>query len=360
MRKKYLDWLRGVAVIVMVGGHVTDAWTLDADKKGTLHMSVIFVAGVGAPLFLYLAGVTLAMSATAKAFAVGHAGAAVAMRLRGWQIFALAFIFRLQSQLLGWGALSNFLKVDILNVMGLSMVAAGALWSISASRAVRLAAFAIATTAITMLTPIVREWPWLAPWPDPIEAYLRPIAGRTTFTIFPWSGFLFAGVIVGELVAAARTRAVEIRLHAALFAAAAAGIGLGYGASFQPSIYPVANFWTSSPAFFFIKLGIATALLPLARAVDVFHHLVHRWRGWEPGAVTTTLGRASLFVYWIHVEMVYGVLGRPLHRLLSLEASLTAALVFCVILYGIVLWKNRMMAGVNLPGPFRILAPVLK
>ena len=29
--------------------------------------------------------------------------------------------------------------------------------------------------------------------------------------------------------------------------------------------------------------------------------------GGGPSAVITTLGRSSLFVYWIHVEMVYGV-----------------------------------------------------
>lgn len=360
MRKRYLDWLRGIAVIVMVGTHVTDAWTIDADRKSTLYMITIFIGGLAAPLFLYLAGLTLSMAAVTKAATLGHAAGAAAARLRGWQIFALAFLFRLQSQLLGWGALINFLKVDILNVMGVSMVAAGCLWSISASRAVRIAAFAIATVAITMVTPIVRELPWLAPLPDAIEAYIRPIAGRTTFTIFPWSGFLFAGVIGGELVAAARTQAVEFRMHAGFLAAGLAGIALGYWASFQPSIYPVANFWTSSPTFFSIKLGIATAMLPIARAIDLFHQVVLKWRGWEPGTVITTLGRASLFVYWIHVEMVYGVLGRPLRRLLPLEASLTATAVLCLILFGIVRWRDRMLQGRALPRPLRILAPILK
>ena len=46
----------------------------------------------------------------------------------------------------------------------------------------------------------------------------------------------------------------------------AAGIGLGYAASFQPSIYPVANFWTSSPTFFFIRLG--------RRQIPMIHHVV--------------------------------------------------------------------------------------
>jgi uncharacterized membrane protein len=360
VRKRYLDWLRGVAVIVMVLAHVTDAWTIEADRGRTLYAVEIFIAGLAAPLFLFLAGLTLSMAAVAKAVTLGYSAAGAAARRRGWQIFALAFIFRLQSQLLGWGALINFLKVDILNVMGVAMIAAGCLWSISTSRIVRIAAFAIATTAIAMLTPIIRELPWLAPLPDAIEAYIRPIAGRTTFTIFPWAGFLLAGVIAGELVAAARSQSQELKLHAGLLAAGLAAIGLGYWASFQPSIYPVANFWTSSPTFFFIKLGIATVLLPIARAIDRFHQLVLEWRGWEPGTVITTLGRASLFVYWIHVEMVYGLLGRPLRRLLPLEASMTAAAVLCLILYGIVLWRDRMIQDRALPRPLRILTPLLR
>ena len=33
------------------------------------------------------------------------------------------------------------------------------------------------------------------------------------------------------------------------------------------------------------------------------------------------LGRTSLFIYWIHVELVYGLISLPLHRALSLPAA---------------------------------------
>ena len=68
------------------------------------------------------------------------------------------------------------------------------------------------------------------------------------------------------MIAAARTEPRNARLHAGLLVAGVAGIASAYAASFQPSIYPTANFWTSSPTFFFIRLGICTALLPIARA----------------------------------------------------------------------------------------------
>jgi hypothetical protein len=76
--------------------------------------------------------------------------------------------------------------------------------------------------------------------------------------------------------------------------------------------------------------------------------------------VIATLGKSSLFVYWIHVEMAYGGLSRPLRRALPLELSLIAVVALCALLYKIVKWKDRKMASAELTGAWRIVAPVLK
>ena len=166
-------------------------------------------------------------------------------------------------------------------------------------------------------------------------------------------------------MAAARTGAQERRLQLGLAVSGVAGALAAYALSFRPSLYANANFWTSSPTFFFIRLGFNTVLLPFAWSIDRFHALVRRSLGRyffepDPGRGVSTLGRSSLFVYWIHVEMVYGVLGRPLRRVLPIELSLVATVVLCALLYVIVRWKDRLMKGVELPGAFRVFAPVLK
>jgi uncharacterized membrane protein len=339
-------------VIIMVEAHVTDAWTRDADRHGQLYFNAVFVAGLAAPLFLFLAGVSMALATSARARRQTHTEAAAAARARGWQILGLALLFRLQSQLLGWGPLVNLLKVDILNVMGLALVAAGVLWGWGRSRPARLLLFSLATAAMTMATPLVREWHALDWLPDLIEWYLRPAPNRATFALFPWAGFLFAGAVLGELAASMRRgadgRMRDASLHTGLAVTGLASIGLGYFASLQPSVYPVSSFWTSSPTFFIIRLGIVVCLVPLAR-------MAPSWTALE------TLGRSSLFVYWIHVEMVYGALAKPLKHALPLEGSLAATALLCVLLYAIVLWKNRaVQRGWQLPSPIRILTPVLK
>jgi uncharacterized membrane protein len=206
----------------------------------------------------------------------------------------------------------------------------------------------------------------LSSLPDAIEAYVRPLPGRTNFALFPWAGFVLAGAIAGEWISAARTDVEEKRLQRRLMLAGLGGIVIAYAASFRPSIYPAANFWTSSPTFFFIRLGICTAMVPLAFGVDHFHRFLRRrfaigaGTSDVPGRVVTTLGRSSLFVYWIHVEMAYGGIAMPLKRALPLELSLTATVALCALLYKIVVWKDRKMAGRELTGVWRVLTPVLR
>jgi uncharacterized membrane protein len=373
-RLAYLDWLRGLAVLVMVLAHVADSWTRADDRDRSLYTGVLFVGGLGAPLFLFLAGVAVALAGRARTASLGtEAAAARALVSRGVEVFVLGLIFRLQSQLLGWGPLPNLLKVDILNIMGVSMIAAAVIWRAGRTRNGRIIGFALATFVATMATPIVRSIPQLAILPDPLEAYLRPGSRYAAFTLFPWAGFLLAGGLTGELIVAARTPLAERRLQWWLAGAGLGGMLAAWWASYRPALYPNASFWTSSPTFFFIRLGIITAIVPAAWA-----HC-RRWLQPEdrrqagpairsvPGravvAITqalVTLGRSSLFVYWIHVEMVYGVLAEPIKRTLPLEMSLVATVLLSSFLYVVTRLKNRWMEGVQLPRPMRIFASVLR
>jgi uncharacterized membrane protein len=383
-RLQYLDWLRGLAVVAMVLAHVSDSWTLDAGRRHQGWYTVAFVGGVASPLFLFLAGVAMAMSAASRGRAAAahaerppgsaagsthaHRAGARHARRRGWEIFVLGWLFRVQSQVLGFGPLSNLLKVDMLNLMGVSMVAATYLWQLSPARTTRLALLGAATAFVAMITPIVRDVPWLSALPDPLEAYLRPAGSYAAFPFFPWAGFLFAGVIVGDLVDAVRTAAArggalaatpisipsrDLLLQNGLAIAGGAGVALAWLASFQPSIYASASFWHDSPTFFFIRLGLVTLLVPLAWVLErLFPDVLV--------GPLATLGRSSLFVYWVHVEMVYGVWAEPIKRTMPLWLALTATALVSVAMYGLVVLKNRRFAGRDWRGPWRILAPILR
>jgi uncharacterized membrane protein len=336
-RRRYLDWLRGAAVLIMIEGHTLDSWTLPADRTSRWYGWAIAIAGMGAPLFLFLAGVSVAFAAAGRAAQLGSdAAAAQTVRRRGWRIFLYAFLFRLQSFVLSAAtAPLTLLKVDILNVMGPSIVAAATLWQSARGIAGRVLVLSATTVAIAMLTPILRVSPLVDVLPDPLQWYFRPVPGRTNFTLLPWSGFVTSGAAAGLLLQRATDPGRERRVIAGL---AAAGLLLGaggYAFSYLPPLYSSTNFWTSSPTFFFLRTGL------LLMAVGVGWAWERRpWptRGWSP---LVLLGVDSLFVYWVHVELVYGVLTQPLHRQLPLSWVAPAYAVFTGLMLGLVLLKRR-------------------
>ncbi|MBI2222309.1 MAG: acyltransferase family protein [Acidobacteria bacterium] len=336
-RRSYIDWLRGLAVLIMIEAHTLDAWTRAADRGTRAFGYGAILGGFAAPLFLFLAGVAvpLAMSAKQRRGADLHA-ASRAVRRRGWEVFGLALLFRLQAKLLGGGGWHGLLKVDILNIMGPAIAASAAvLGAISGTRA-RAIVLGAATAALALSTPAVRAASWPAPLPDFLEGYLRPRPGLTNFTFFPWAAFLTGGACVGAVLAALRDEAAERRANLSFLAVGALLAVGGYAASFLPSPFPSSSFWTSSPAFFMLRAGLLLLALPLAFAWGrrpTAHH-------WSP---VQQLGRTSLFVYWIHIEMAYGWLSRPWHRNLSLTGWMAAYAGFVILLLFVSVLKDALV-----------------
>jgi uncharacterized membrane protein len=324
--------LRGIGVLIMIEGHALDAWTRVGDRARDAYQWAIFVAGFGAPLFLFLAGVSLALAAGSrlrKGLSAPEV-ARLALRRGAW-VLGLAFLFRLQSWIISGGGFGAILKVDILNVMGVSMMAAAVCWRLGRNDLARAGLFAGMTAIVAMSTPLVRSAAWPAVLPDPIEWYLRPAPGSATFTLFPWSAFLTGGAAVGIWLDCTRSPEAERRAIAAITLTGIAVGAAGYAAAYLPAIYSSTSFWTSSPTFFCVRLGVVIAATGAAYAMTL------RW----PASAFREFGRASLFVYWIHVEMAYGVLSTPLHRRLSLEAAFVALIGFGVLLFVLVRLKAR-------------------
>jgi uncharacterized membrane protein len=229
------------------------------------------------------------------------------------------------------------LKVDILNIMGPAMVLAATVWALSTRLWIRVVLLAIVASAFSFLTPWVRATAWLAPIPDWLEAYLRPPQGRSWFALFPWAGLLVAGTIVGELINRTRDAETERRLVGGLALGGSLLFAVALAGSYLPSPFAGTYFWTTSPAYFFLRIGLMTAMLAGAWA----------WcRRRRPGRFSPLLqfGHTSLFIYWIHVEMVYGYLTWPIHRALPLPAAFAAFVAFTLLMLWVSVAKERVVA----------------
>jgi uncharacterized membrane protein len=338
-RQTYLDRVRGLAVLVMIEAHVFDAWTRASDRHTHAYANAMILGGFGAPLFLFLAGLTFVLQAESRYRKRGDFDNAWrGVRQRGWKIFGLAFLFRLQAFILTGGySPIGLLKVDILNVMGPAIVAMGVMGGLVKARKMRAAAFASAAAAFAMLAPVVRNAQWLSLLPDPVEWYLVPNPIHSNFTIFPWAGFVFAGALTGLATDWLWQTGQRARLQVGLAVVGTLIAVIAYEASKLPSIYAKSEFWTTSPTFFFLRIGVMLLLIPAAFCWDrsPWRGLITRWSPLEE------FGRASLFVYWIHVEMVYGVISKPIRQSLSFQTVVVADLVFSVFLLLLVLLKNR-------------------
>jgi len=347
-RRRDIDWLRGVAVLIMVAAHTFDAWTVPVERSTAAFHRVMILGGFGAPLFLWLAGVAVVLSAerVVRRGGTRHV-ATVSILRRGIEIFILAFLFRLQAFIVSPGSSPiTLFRVDILNVMGPSIAAAGLIWGLWRSRAAVTLMFAVMAAACAMATPLVRVAVWVNALPVWVQWYVRPAGDYTNFTLFPWVGFVFAGGAVGVLIAAARDPRAERRVQWSLAAAGAMVAGCGFYTASLPSIYRQSSFWTSSPTYFAIRAGV------LLIALAVTHALARGAARRGTDVVwLERLGRRSLFVYWIHVELVYGYATWPIRHALRLWEAVIAYVAFCGLIYGFVLLRDRLVGRWRSRGP---------
>src|ERR1700678_2705945 len=194
-RFTYIDWLRGFACLLMFQVHAYDS-RLSPSARETKFFKWSQLSGtLPAPMFLFLAGVSFAL-VTDKLRRKGVPANEIARKtiLRGAEILALGYGFRLQEYVLGlpWAPWTDLLRVDVLNVIGLSIVFMGIMCRIARGRMVGgILAAAIALGISCATPPLWTTWrprwlPWfLESYINGVHTYSAPQAWL--FPIFPWT-----------------------------------------------------------------------------------------------------------------------------------------------------------------------------
>jgi len=307
-RIDYLDWLRGFACLGMFEVHCYDAWLGGSARQGTFFRLSQFSGTIPAPLFIFLSGVSCALVSD-QMRRKGASTSEIATRIirRGAEIFGLGLLFRVQEYLLGLpGApTSDLLRVDVLNLIGLSLLFMGVFLRLSEGRSARVTlATAIALGIACATPPLWTTWrPRWLPWF--IESYVNGVhiyhvPQPWLFPVFPWTGFAFAGLAVGAVLMSDWSANNQAQVTAWL---AAVGTGFVFFSKWldgRSQLYAVYDYWHTSPNFFLARIGICLVVTWFGYA----------WCRWGLGQVGFSpliqLGRASLLVYWVHIEFVYG------------------------------------------------------
>jgi uncharacterized membrane protein len=333
-RLAYIDWMRGLACVLMIQAHCYDSWlTPDARKTGFYRWSQE-ISTMAAPIFLFLCGVSFAL-VTERLWQKKKSKKEIfhtALR-RGGEIFALGLLLRVQEFLLGYpkSPWTDLLKVDVLNILGISILLMAVTWRLMTGIVRREP---IATDATQSRVPVREDatswrnraivislaisgviavatpplWtthrPRFLPWM--LESYISGVHTYNTpepwiFSIFPWCGFAFVGLGFGLFLFTDFAQANDNRalVLTGVAGALACGLSLWWDSS-RVQFYNVYDYWHSSPNFFLMRCGI---LLLLALAIFVWCRWGAATKGFSP---VLQMGKASLLVYWAHIEFVYG------------------------------------------------------
>jgi uncharacterized membrane protein len=344
-RLAYIDWMRGFACLLMFQTHCYNSWLSPQDRKSTLYAYSQLGGTLPAPLFIFLAGVSFAL-VTEKLRQKGTTRAEIARTtiLRGAEIYGLGLLFRIQEFTLGFpiAPWTDLFRVDVLNILGISMMLMGVLCWLTASRAnaattepvssqagssesardappaksswlaksrdYAIAGGILVAAAVALVTPLVWKTTRFSAIPWQLETYLNGVHsfGRPQawlFPIFPWIAFAFAGLAIGFFLLSDFAKQYQTKAFVGL---GCAGVLVGaLSVFFDKSpirIYNPADYdyWHTSPNFFLMRCGILLLILFLVYAWC-------RWgfaqRGFSP---VIQLGQTSLLVYWVHMEFVYG------------------------------------------------------
>jgi len=325
-RFPFLDWMRGVAVLVMIQCHTFNSLTRLDLRDGGPYVLSQFVGGMAAPLFLFMAGMT-------SAFQMDGWERRGLNPLRRWRlalgragyILAIAFAFRISNWMgsLSGGNWHEVFKVDILNCMGVAMALFAPVAGVSRANRARVAASV--ALAVALASPILANLNWDAA-PTLLREYLVPIPGRGHFPLFPCAAYLGFGLALGAII----KQSIEQHIERLMQWSVLAGFGLvfagQYFANLPYSIYPKSNFWSDSPALVLIRFGIMLVLMA-ASYLWTEYWARTRW-SW-----VIVLGKNSLMVYWVHVVLVYGALAKPFKRTMSIpQTTLATAFVIALML----------------------------
>lgn len=348
-RVEAVDWLRGAAVVLMIQTHLYDAWVSPAGKLTAAYQWTRFFGGIPSRLFLMLVGVSIALRFEAQlAKGVTDRPALVRpVQKRGLEVLGLAYLFRLQEYLLGHMGQAlhdlptfwrDMFRIDILNCIGACMLVVPVIAAPRRGRPAWLPTL-VAAACFIVLGPVVGPAHFPPAIPPMLSSYIGGQRPMSWFPLFPWTAWPLVGVVLGHIwVRGSRDpkRQALVFLATGLGGLALIGIVDGIRA-IDPHVisYPNELVQQMGPGSFCYRLGMngILAFLGWLSVLVVGNRF----------SVLRQFGRTSLLVYWLHVDLCYGLIAHKVGlygRLTMGQATLGLAGMIALML-GVSLAKTR-------------------
>jgi uncharacterized membrane protein len=296
-RVEAVDLFRFLVLFFMIQGHLFRAYLLPAIRQQQWYKLHEVFHGFVAPGFLFVAGFAAFLSFHNKRQNYVHLDAAFFKRLRrilfviaaGYWIHLPFLSLRKTLQFVSQGRAGDFLKVDILQCIGVGLLLFTLLAVLLKGEKIVILVATLAG-ALFFLLPGVVKGIRLHPVIDPYFNY-----ELSTFPLFPWLGFLCAGIVAAYLYSLLK-KEVFFRMLLVL------------GIAFFPWF-----FFQSSKIYFKAELTLSGNL---NKAGGIFLLLclcdwLLRRHGGRFLEILKMAGTESLFVYILHLFIIFNSVFRP-------------------------------------------------
>ncbi len=273
-----------------------------------------YIHGFTAPMFLFGAGMAFGITTLAKWEDHTRFSTAVRKRYERYAILlALGYATRLYEFKLSFflsldqEGFNYVTRVDALQVIGVSLVTIQALAYFSRKRSVFLTILAGLFITLLATAPFAEHFD-LAGWPVPIVAYINR-STTSLFPLFPWAGFIVAGVLMAAFVRHRRKNAkaglLQLVLPLGVLGGGLIFLGDYLAHADLDAMFPDHNFWHMSPWFVMVRLGVVLCTLATLCLVELG---IHKLRAVDGPAlrVVQAIGAQTLVIYIVHLFVLYG------------------------------------------------------
>jgi uncharacterized membrane protein len=314
-RFMFLDVLRGIAVLWMIQVHITNQLIDPALRATDLFHALNISNGYVAPTFIFCAGAGLWIALSRKGRDYLALGAPLWDHLRRLSFILLwAYMLHLPFYSLErWlvatpEELAPGLQIDVLQTIVYTSVAVMALFLLL--RTLRRVMWASALLAVCIM--IGSAFVWTSQpmtWAPPVIGYL--LGPPSPFPLLPWSGYLFAGFVVGGMFMEATNKR---RIAQWMVVGGLILPFVIFTVRHLPFSSPYdAVWWSTSPGMHLFR--ICGTLLMLGG----LYLIEGRLQTSRIGSMLQTIGNESLFMYVSHLLIVYGAMGNMLKTQLGLH-----------------------------------------
>ncbi|WP_223551629.1 heparan-alpha-glucosaminide N-acetyltransferase domain-containing protein [Aestuariivivens sp. NBU2969] len=301
IRLYFIDTVRAFAILMMLQGHFIDTLIdpIYRDPSNIIYTIWVYFRGITAPTFFTISGMVF-MYLLLRAYAKGDDKPRIKKGLlRGLLLIGIGYSLRIN--LIGWltGHFNfNFLAVDVLQCIGLSLIISVGLYVILKRQSYVLSlVLVLLGTACFLTEPLYRTLS-LPSVPLFIGNYMSKSHG-SVFTILPWFGYMAYGAWLAT-VFFRHLQKPKFKLFTIIAFFVIGGLLINCSSWFLIKLYHMTGFelLNASANYNYLFTRFGNVLILFA-----FFYTFERFL---KQSLVTKIGQKTLSIYVVHFIIIYG------------------------------------------------------